>query len=168
MPVGLDFTLRASSPIDYRIQREVTRKLDTDAQTLTANLQLPGNSTLRVTVLASDGVKVVGASLAAHHPSIGWFYAGPTDCNGVADIASIPEGQVPVSAYTADGNNGGSVIVDLTAADNGQVVNVTSTGPNRGTVATTLMSSPPVKPDNTCSKISRSKALAFRSRRIMT
>ena len=144
IPVGHNFVVRAFNR-NFSTFRDVNLILNTDGQTLTANIALPAVATVQVTVLQANGTPLAGAQINIKASNFTFFnFVGFTDANGKLSIPNVQEGTFAVEAFFS--GFAGSVNGAVTPADDGQTISVTINAPISGSVTGTVFAGDGVTP----------------------
>jgi len=105
VPTGRAFTLRAFSPSNPQLYRDVWGTVNGDGQTLTLDIVLPASATVLVTVVAPSGAPVNSSNVTLVD-AIGATYSGVTSPTGEVGFANVPEGSFAVTATDPAGLRG--------------------------------------------------------------
>jgi hypothetical protein len=105
VPTGRAFTVRALSPSNPQLYRDVWGTLTGDGQVLTLDIVLPASATVLVTVVAPSGAPVDGSTVTLVD-AIGATYSGVTSPSGEVAFAHVPEGSFAVTATDPAGLRG--------------------------------------------------------------
>ena len=105
VPTGRAFTVRAFSPSNQQIYRDVWGTVTGDGQVLTLDIVLPASATVLVTVVAPSGAPVDGSTVTLVD-AIGATYSGVTTAAGEIGFANVPEGSFAVTATDPAGVRG--------------------------------------------------------------
>jgi len=99
VPTGRPFTVRATSPSNPQLYREVSASLNGDGQVLTLNILLPASATVLVTVVTPfTPPAAVQGSTVTLVDAIGATSVGLSNENGQVAFANVPEGSFAVTA----------------------------------------------------------------------
>jgi len=137
VPTGRPFTVRATSPSNAQLYRDVSASLSGDGQVLTLNIVLPASATVLVTVVApfTPPVAVQGSSVTLVD-AIGATSVGISDASGQVAFANVPEGSFAVTATDPDRRRGLAVGRGaVTLADQGGTVAIQLVQPFIASVA---------------------------------
>jgi hypothetical protein len=105
VPTGRAFTVRAFSPSNPQLYRDVWGTVNGDGQVLTLDIVLPASATVLVTVVAPSGAPVNGSTVTLVD-TLGATYSGTTSTAGEIGFANIPEGSFAVTAADPAGVRG--------------------------------------------------------------
>jgi protocatechuate 3,4-dioxygenase beta subunit len=130
--VGRAFTLVAIHPSNTSMTKQVPGNiLSSGGQTLTLDVSFQATASVRVTVLKANGPPQPGYYVYIKDASTGTStrFAGTTGADGATTVNGVPAGPFSVSAYLPSNNSySGSAAGTVTAADQGQTINVTIPG----------------------------------------
>jgi hypothetical protein len=128
LPVNTQLSLRAHSPSDYGIYREVFFSITNDGDTATENVSLPALANLHVTVLKGDSTPFTGVAVFLKDSRYNNQCMVFTDGSGIANINNVEEGAYTVAVRQNCNQFSsflGSASGTIAQGDDGQTINVT-------------------------------------------
>ena len=107
VPTGRLFTVRATSPSNPQLYRDMSASVSGDGQILTLNIVLPATATVLVTVVTPfNPPAAVAGSTVTLVDAIGATSVDVSNANGQVAFTNVPEGSFAVTATDPGGTRG--------------------------------------------------------------